>query len=215
MKNVPLLLATIIGSVALIIGVAVVFSQNSAVSTQVVDQAMLEEGASHIRGAETATVTIVEFSDFQCPACAVVEPLVTQIAAQYPTQVRVVYRHFPLTGLHPYAQTVAQGSEVAAQYDKFWEFHDIVFERQAEWSELSSIGEVRTRLSEYAQEIGIDKNAFLSTIDAEDVKQKVLFDVTLGGELGINSTPTFYVNGQKTAPGQDLIDKINQLVQSN
>jgi len=207
MKNLPLLIVTLIGTIALIVGVAVVFSQK-ATQSQTVDQAVLAGDQSNKTGPADAKVTIVEFSDFQCPACAAIYPLIKQVKAQYPSDVAIIYRHFPLSSIHPYAQISAQAAEVAAEAGKFWEMHDRLFEEQAVWSTLKSEDEVIAKLAEYAQELGIDKKSFMERIVSDKVKTAVAEDATAATRIGVNATPTLYINGQKvTAPQQ-----LNQLV---
>lgn len=201
MKNLPLLIGTLVGTVLLVVGVVWFLSRST--TPQAVDPASLVPENAHRKGKADAKVTIVEFSDFQCPACRAVQPLVKSVADKYPDQVSVVYRHFPLT-IHPYAPLAAQAAEVAGEQNKFWEYHDILFERQPEWSELKSTEEVKQKFADYAQELGIDKASFLERIDTDYIKQLVTRDVTAGGSLRIQSTPTLYVNGQPTAAPQLL-----------
>lgn len=211
MKNLPLLIVTIFGTLALVVGVAVMFSGKSQSTS--VDPALLITGALHSRGPENAKVTIVEFSDLQCPACKAVQPLVTQVLAQNPDTVRLVYRHFPLTSIHPYAPLAAQASEVANQEGKFWEFHDLLFEKQQEWSALSSQEEVTEKFVTYAEELGIDKERFREKIQSDEVKQIVSKDTSLAEQLNVNSTPTFYVNGEKVPAPQQLPSVVAKYVQ--
>jgi len=202
MKNIPLLLATLIGTVALIIGVAVTFSNQSS-STKIADESQLAGDKRRIKGPENAKVTIVEFSDFQCGGCAAAYPIIKQVQAANPDQVAVIYRHYPLTQIHPYAQLAAQAAEAAGEQGKFWEMHDRLFDQQTTWAALRSQDDVLALFSEYAQEFGIDKNAFMEKIQLDQVKQNVADDVSSGTRLNVDSTPTIYLNGQKvTAPAQ-------------
>lgn len=215
MKNLPLLLVTIVGSVGMIVAIALVFSRPSTTSQPAVDQALLIGDTPQSKGPENAKVTIVEFSDFQCPACQSAQATVQQLLASHPEDVRLVYRHYPLTSIHPYAQLAAQATEVAARENKFWEYHDLLFATQDDWSKMRTLQQVKEQFGDYAQQIGIDKATFLSTIDSDEVKSKVLEDVTLGGQLNIDSTPTFFVNGQPAAPGSGLVETVNELLQAS
>ncbi len=211
MKNIPLLLVTILGTLALVIGVAVVFSRNTQQVTSI-DRGQIENGARLVKGPDTAKVVIVEFSDFQCPACRAIEPLVKQVATQYPNDVKIIYRHFPLTQIHPYAQIAAQASEVAADQGKFWEMHDILFDRQDQWTSLGSQEAVIDTLATYAQELGIDKQVLTEKIQSDSIKSNVAQDVSLATQLKVDATPTIYVNGQKvTAPQQLMTIVADQL----
>ncbi len=118
---------------------AAVESGNDAASLEAVAAALAE--ASQVRqsdyskgGGEDAYVTIIEYSDFQCPACASVAPMLQQLAAAYPNDVRLVYRHFPLVSIHPNAQKAAEAAEAAGAQGKFWEYHDTLFANQADFA---------------------------------------------------------------------------------
>ncbi|MBI2612028.1 thioredoxin domain-containing protein [Candidatus Gottesmanbacteria bacterium] len=98
----------------------------------------VEVGKASIRGGKNAKVTIVEFSDFQCPFCARAYPTMNQVLDGYGDKVKLVYKHFPLNAIHPLAQKAAEASECAKDQGKFWEFHDVLFEKAEEWTSLSS-----------------------------------------------------------------------------
>lgn len=211
MKNIPLLIATILGTVVLVAIIAIVFS-NSNSQKQAVDQAVLLEGATHVVGPENAKVTIVEFSDFQCPACRAVEPLLAQVRAQYPNDVRFVYRHFPLLQIHPFAELAARASVVAANHDKFWEMHDWLFANQDTWAGAGSQDEAQEIITAAAEQLGLDKMAFTEEIQSDTVKSTVAADMALGTQLGVNSTPTIYVNGQKLSAPQQLPQLVAEIL---
>jgi protein-disulfide isomerase len=223
MKNIPLLLGTIIGTLVLIVVVATMFSGGSSTTDQIdqnADQSVLMEGARHIlipgssvKSNEEATdepettnqrITIVEFSDFQCPACKASQPAVENVKLKYPDQIQLVYRHFPLDSIHPNARLAAIASEAVASLDetKFWPFHDVLFEQQQVWSEISDRQELKDTFTSYATQLGLDSQEFLEKMDDNSVAELVNTDVALGTRLGVNSTPTFYVNGIKTSAPQ-------------
>ncbi|OGJ21328.1 MAG: hypothetical protein A3A82_04030 [Candidatus Pacebacteria bacterium RIFCSPLOWO2_01_FULL_47_12] len=211
MKNLPLLIGTILGTLLLIAGIAFFFSKDLATSEQPVDEAALLAGATNTRGSESPLVTIVEFSDFQCPACAASQPLVTAVMQEFGDQVRLVYRHFPLEQTHPYARTAAIASEIVAEQNQFWQFHDVLFARQATWSKLGSVEEVQTTLAQYAAELGLDEAAFTAKIQESSVYSTLVQnDVELGSKVQVTATPTFFVNGQRaTAPQlRDLVTSV-------
>lgn len=211
MKNLPLLLGTLVVSVVLIAGIAVLFSRSSVQQQAPVDQSQLTAGANVTWGPDDAPVTIVEFSDFQCPACKSAEPFVRAVRTQYPDSVRIVYRYFPLEQLHQYARTAAQAAQVAQTEGKFWEYSDILFENQETWSTLDSKDQVKQTLSEYATELGIDSASFLERMDSPDVVAAVQNDITLGDTLKIMATPTFYVNGVQTS-APELLDAVKSVL---
>jgi protein-disulfide isomerase len=151
-----------------------------------------------IRGNPDAPVTIVEFSDFQCPFCARTAPLIQQVQDKYGDKVRVVYKHFPLN-FHPAARPAAIASIAAQEQGKFWEMHDVLFESTASLSP--------DKMEEYAEKAGLDMDRFRA--DYEKKKQEYDKRVTAEYQEGVNAavrgTPTIYINGKKvrerTLPG--------------
>jgi protein-disulfide isomerase len=212
MKNLPLLIGTLVVSIALIAGIAVIFSgQPSSTPGGQVDTALLVDGANSTTGTADAPVTIVEFSDFQCPACKASEPMVKSVLEQYPDQVRLVFRNFPLDQIHPNARLAAQAAQAAQAEDKFWEYADLLFEKQDAWSEITSYDPLKTTLSEYASELGIDSASFLERMESSEVVSAVQRDVDLAKELNIMATPTFFVNGIQT-PAPELLSAVKNVL---
>ncbi|MDP3948178.1 MAG: thioredoxin domain-containing protein [bacterium] len=146
-------------------------------------------------GSDSAKVKVVEFSDFQCPACLAAEPVVKQVRAAYPDQVQFIYRHFPLPQ-HSYGQQAAVYAEAAGEQGKFWEMHDKLFETQAEWSGLDGKGATAFFL-ELAKQLSLDENKINQAIVDSVLKARIDEDKAEGNRLGVNSTPTFFVNGRK------------------
>lgn len=212
MKNLPLLIGTLVVSIALIAGIAVLFSgQASPVSGEQVDATLLADGALNSTGPSDAPVTIVEFSDFQCPACRASEPMVQSVLQQYPDKVKLVFRNFPLDQIHPNARLAAQAAQVAQSEGKFWQYAQLLFEKQEEWSDLSSYDLLKTTLSEYASELGIDSASFLERMESSEVVSAVQRDVDLAKELNIMATPTFFVNGIQT-PAPELLSAVKNVL---
>ena len=200
MKNLPLLLLTVGGSILLIIGLAMLFSRPPK-SAQV-DQSELLAGAILSKGPENAPVTIVEFSDFQCPACRGAQSLVGSVVEQYPDQVRLVFRNFPLDSIHPYARRAAEAAVAMNSFDKFWQYNSTLFDQQASWSEVGSVQELDELLTKYATDLGVESASFSAKLSEESVGQVVANDAKLANQLGLNSTPTFFVNGKQVSAQQ-------------
>lgn len=146
-------------------------------------------------GSDSAKVKLVEFSDLQCPACLAAEPIVKQIRNNYPDKVQLIYRHFPLPQ-HAYGKQAAWYAEAAAEQGKFWEMHDKLFDSQVEWSALSE-KEAITFFLKLAKELGLDENKTKELVGQGAVKARVEADFAEGQRLGVNSTPTFFLNGRK------------------
>lgn len=156
---------------------------------------------SHKRGAESGSVTLVEFADFQCPACASYHTLIKQLYEEYGDRVTFVFRHYPLIQIHPNALLSSQAAAAADAQGKFWEMHDLLFERQNNWSGSSDPTELFVG---YAKELLLNEDQFRADLKNSDVKKKVLTDLSLGQKIKVNATPTFFVNGQKIDNPQSL-----------
>lgn len=148
----------------------------------------------NIKGPEDARITIVEYSDFECPACAAYYPIVEKLLETFPDDVRFVYRHLPLKSIHPNAERAAQAAEAAGKQDKFFEMHDLLFEKQGEWTESEDFD---ATLLEYAKELELDESQFATDIDSAEVAERVDGDVKAAYTLNLQSTPSFFVNGSK------------------
>ena len=139
-------------------------------------------------GPEDAPVTIVEFSDFQCPFCSrFFSQTYPQIKQEYEGQVRFVYRDFPLTSLHENAQKAAEASECANEQGKFWDYHDMLFNNQAALDVASLKG--------YASQLGLDSTAFDQCLDSGKYTEEVQKDYQEGVSYGVTGTPAFFING--------------------
>lgn len=156
------------------------------------------------RGPEDAAVTIIAYSDFQCPFCGALAPVIAELEERYPNDLKVVFRHFPLIGseqqpIHDKAALAAQASEAAGQQGKFWEMHDLLFARQAEWTDLS-IAEFNAWLLAAADELGLDRAQFSAELDSEELAALAQAAWLEGQELGMRGTPYLLVNGRHQAP---------------
>jgi protein-disulfide isomerase len=148
----------------------------------------LPVGASPTRGPQNAPVTIVEFSDYQCPFCARSEPLIKDALSVYPNQTRLVYKHFPLSAIHPQALPAAIAAAAAQKQGKFWEMHEKLFANQR--------GLAPEQINEYAHQIGLDMKRFEADMQSDEVKATVQEDIQLGQRVGVRGTPTIFVNGK-------------------
>lgn len=157
------------------------------------------EATEHIKGNPEAKVALVEYSDFQCPACANAYQTVREISKEFENDVRVVYRHFPLQSIHANAERAAEASEAAALQEKFWEYHDGLFESQNTWSKMKNPDEFFVEL---ATSLGLNAEQFKKDIDTLSVKERVQKDAASAEASGATGTPTFYLNGERISnPG--------------
>lgn len=146
-----------------------------------------------IKGAEDAPITIVEYGDFQCPYCAVAAQNLQNLLDEYPGDVRLVYRHFPLASIHDKAILAAQISEAAGLQGAFWEMHDLLYANQATWSELS-VEDFTDWAADQAQDLGLDRTQFLADVVDEEIAAEAEATWVEGQEIGIPGTPYLRIN---------------------
>ena len=154
--------------------------------------------AEWVKGNQASGVVLIEYSDFQCPACAAYEPLIRQVEAAYGTRAAFVYRHFPLVKIHTNADLAARASEAAGKQGKFWEMHDAIFDNHDAWEKQVN---AQAFFETYAKQIGLDVAQFTKDLTADDVKQAVADDYARGQLGGVQGTPTFFLNGKQISPG--------------
>jgi protein-disulfide isomerase len=161
--------------------------------------------ANSIQAASASNGNIAEH-DFQCPGCGSAHPGIKTITEQYKDTVAFVFRNFPLPATtHPNAKAAAATVEAAGLQGKYWEMNNKVYENQSEWSTLT--GAARTDMFvSYAKALGLDTAKFTTDMSSSTVNQKVSFDKAIGDKIGVDSTPTFYVNGVKVA--SDVIQDV-------
>ena len=149
----------------------------------------------HIRGPMSAPVTVVEYGDFECPYCGRAEPSVRELLADF-GDVRYVWRHLPLTDVHPHAQLAAEASEAAAEQDSFWEMHDLLLEHQDALRPAD--------LMRYATQIGLDQEQFAGDLRKHNGRGRVAEDVDSADLSSVSGTPTFFINGQRHYGAYDV-----------
>ncbi|MDQ3323191.1 MAG: DsbA family protein [Acidobacteriota bacterium] len=169
-------------------------------------------------GSPTATVTIEEFADFQCPTCATVHAKMKEITSIYGSRIKFIYRSFPLTQIHKNAYDAAVAAEAAGMQGKYWDMQNQLFTNQQAWSNSS---EARRIFGEYAQKIGLDVNKFETDMLGLAAKSRVDLDIARGRSLGITGTPSIFINGRQipfeqfdVAPMRRVIDAELQRAQS-
>jgi protein-disulfide isomerase len=168
----------------------------NSVAKDTIDFTILPD--DHKKGSENPKVVLMEFSDFQCPACAAYYPVIKELINEFPNDLQFVYRHFPLKAIHFQAENAAIAAEAAGLQGKFWEMHDALFDNQTKWNPKTGKGAFR----EYAELIGLDMNKYDEDINSDILRDKVRRDNDFAVSNGLNSTPTFYLNGNKiTNPG--------------
>jgi protein-disulfide isomerase len=149
-----------------------------------------------VKGAATAPVTIVEFSDFQCPFCSRVNPTLKQVEDKYGDKVRVVFRNFPLLQIHPFASKAAEAASCAADQGKFWEMHDKLFANQ----QKLAVDDLKA----HATELGLKADVFNQCLDSGKKEAEWKKDMDEGASYGLTGTPAFFINGRLISGAQPL-----------
>jgi len=163
--------------------------------------------SDHIWGNPNASIVLIEYGDLQCPHCGRAFPIIRQLKQDMKESVKFVFRHFPLTKIHPQAKPAALATEAAARQNKFWQMHDMIFENQKRLT--------NTALIEYATALELDLSRFTNDINDELLHQKVDNDFMSGLRSGVNATPSFFINGQRyqqSWEGDDLRSYLLSLV---
>jgi len=179
-----------------IIGIIVIVLFGGAIWYSGVANEANNEGVEiiqNIKGNPDATVTLVEYSDFQCPACASFQPVVSQLLAEYGDSLRFEYKHFPLP-IHGSAVPAAVAAEAAGQQGQFFAFHDVLFENQQEWSSSPTANAL---FAKYADELGLDMDTFRRHMNSSLLRDKVQGELADGRALQVTGTPTFFLNGER------------------
>lgn len=141
----------------------------------------------HIKGSDSATITLIEYADFECPFCARAHQSLSSLLPKYGDDIRLVYRHFPLINMHPDAKPAAEAAEAAAAQGKFWDMHDALFDGQEDLSD-EAIGAM-------ADDIGLDGDKFQDAWQSGAGTQRIQSDMAAAKAAGIHRTPTFFING--------------------
>lgn len=185
--------------IAALVGIFVVTgNKNDQQSGQQADQA---QASSHTQGAGNKKVTLVEYGDFQCPACKSFYPLVKEIKKSYGDDITFQFSHFPLSQIHQNAFAAHRAAEAASKQGKFFEMHDLLYENQESWSSLPDPSQV---FAGFAQQLNLNMDQFNGDAASEAVNSTINADIKLAQQAGATSTPTFTINGEKIKNPQSL-----------
>src|SRR5882762_8738921 len=157
----------------------------------------------HVQGPDTAPVTLVEYGDFECPYCAAANVIVKKVQEVMADQLRFVFRHFPLTQIHPHAESAAEASEAAGAQGQFWEMHDLLYENQRALDAMHLLG--------YAEDLNLDTRRFVRELEERVYQPRVRGDFMSGVRSGVNGTPAFFINGIRYDGSWDLAPLLEAL----
>lgn len=173
----------------------------SSIDANIVQVATSKNGniADHVFGKIDSKVTLIEYGDFQCPGCSTEHTIIKAVTEEYKDQLQFIFRNFPLATIHPNAKAAAGTVETAGLQGKYWEMHNKIYETQSAWSNLTGID--RTIFFEgYATSLGLDIDKFKTDISSSAVTDKINYDYALGLKVGVNSTPSFFLNNKELKP---------------
>jgi protein-disulfide isomerase len=186
-RNLPIFIIGLL-TMLVFVGIIILSERNDPQepALKIVNESELIAEHNYFKGPEDAKVVLVEFSDFQCPACALFQPLLQTFELKFPN-LKFVYKHYPLPQ-HPQGKPAALASMAAGEQDAFWEYHDKLFENQNALSNDLYI--------QIAKDLGLDEEKFKKDMESEKIRQYVEADIKVGQSVGVNSTPSFYLNGR-------------------
>ncbi len=167
---------------------------------------------SHTTAQENSSdqpITIVEYSDYQCPACAYFHPIVEKLKDKYGDQLQVKMKYFPLNS-HQYAALAARAAQAAKNQGKFYEMHSLLFENQKRWS---GSGSPTSIFVSYARDLDLDIDKFKTDLNAAETQKIVMEQRQEGRNAGVNATPTFFIEGEKVDPLPRNFQEFDQLIQ--
>ncbi|MBI2595739.1 thioredoxin domain-containing protein [Candidatus Daviesbacteria bacterium] len=190
-QEAKVLLGIGVATIAILAGAVFMFSKNPPAPTA--DTNILVKSNSHKIASDSAKITVVEFGDYQCPACGLAYPVVERILQDYSGRINFVFRNFPLPQ-HQNALTAAEAAEAAAAQGKFWEMHNKLYINQGVWSEDKQVFDL---FMGYGKDLGLDLTRFEQEVKANKYSDIINQDQNDGSALGVNSTPTFFIGGQK------------------
>jgi len=175
----------------------------------VIDQEILGDlSKDWVKGDPDAVVTLVEYGDFQCPACGAYFQVLKSIVEDDSQNIKIVYRHFPLSNIHTNAISAALASEASGLQGEFWGMHDKLFDNQDEWSDSRDPIDI---FVDYANDLDLDVDKFRVDFESELVANLVNEDIDTGNRIGINSTPSFILNGEKVMLTRNIDDFVNKI----
>lgn len=158
------------------------------------------QATNHTTGAGNRSVTLIEYGDFECPACGAYYPIIEQVKKKYGDDITFQFRHFPLVQIHKNAMVAHRAAEAAAQQGKFWEMYNLLYSQQQSWTASSNAARL---MEDYALQLALNIDQFKKDFSSESINNAINADLKAGQTLGANSTPTFILNGKKLDPTPD------------
>ncbi len=169
----------------------------------------VSEGSRKVKGLQDAPITILEFSDFQCPSCKGAQEPLRVLSEKFPKLIQIHFKHFPLS-MHRFSMDAAVFSECAADQGRFWPYADLLFSEQDNWSRDP---DAPFLFVAYANSLGLDRSKLEQCVNQPEAEKSVEADRAQGQAQQINSTPTFFINGERVVGGKQLADEGPNIIQ--
>jgi protein-disulfide isomerase len=205
-REAKILIAVLVVIVGGMIGLFVIANQNQTTNTPTGDKTKIVRDNSHKQG--SGAIQLVEFGDYQCPACGAAYPNLKQLMTDYNGKITFYFRNFPLTNLHPNAMAAANAAEAAGDQGKYFEMHNKLYETQKDWSTL---GDPTDTFTGYAKDLGLDADKFKKALSDKQFQNLIDQDVADATALNVEATPTLYFNGTKYTGSSNYADLKNQV----
>lgn len=195
--------------IVVILGLFGVFAlSKKSKDTQSNTQNTVAQASEHKKGAGRKGVVLVEYGDFQCPACKAYYPIVKQLESEYGDDITFQFRHFPLPS-HNFGFTASRAAEATGKQGKFFEMHDLLYENQESWSRASDAGPI---FEGFATQLGLNIDQYKSDLASADVAAVINADKKAGIDIGASATPTFVLNGKKLDKNPASFEEFKQLI---
>jgi protein-disulfide isomerase len=175
-------------------------SKNSAVSSQ---------PTTHTDGSTKSGVVLIEYGDYQCPACGQYYPIVKQVTQKYKDQIVFQFRNFPLVQIHQNAFAGSRAAEASDKQSKYWQMHDLLYENQQTWGAVSN---PTPYFVSYARQLGMDTAKFEKDMASQETNDKINADIKEAQKIGASATPTFVIDGKKLEQNPRSVDEFNKLI---
>ncbi len=190
--------------------VAGVFTFTKHKNNPTTNNATASQPTSHTEGSTKSGVVLIEYGDYQCPACGQYYPIVKQVFDKYKDRITFQFRNFPLVQIHQNAFASARAAEAADKQGKYWEMHDLLYENQQTWSTATN---PTSYFAAFAQQLGLNVTQFQTDMQSSEVSGQINADISEAQKIGANSTPTFVLDGKKLEKNPTSVDDFNKLIE--
>lgn len=200
---------SILAAVVVVLGAVFWFTRDTSKTDTQSNSSTNVQASNHVIGDNAKKVTLVEYADFQCPACGAYFPIIQEVKEKYKADIQFQFRHFPLTQIHQNARAAHRASEAAAKQGKFWEMHDVLYQQQQTWQSQT---DPKATFEGFAAQLGLKLDQFKTDFASNEVNDIINADFAEGQKLGVNSTPTFFLNGKKIEESPRDVEGFSKLI---